>query len=96
MMAGCQNTFSLHHIEWELNLLLCYIPESNVHRACMGSTWVLSSPGGPHVGPMNLAIWHAFMRPGLLPDSFMLTVIRPSSKVKMAISLLKAISTPLQ
>ena len=22
----------------------------------MGSTWVLSSPGGPHAGPMNLAI----------------------------------------
>ena len=25
----------------------------------MGSTWVLSAPGGPHVGPMNLAIWAA-------------------------------------
>ena len=23
----------------------------------MGPTWVLSAPGGPHVGPMNLAIW---------------------------------------
>ena len=23
----------------------------------MGSTWVLSAPGGPHVGHMNLAIW---------------------------------------
>ena len=23
----------------------------------MGSTWVLSAPDGPHVGPMNLAIW---------------------------------------
>ena len=22
----------------------------------MGLTWVLSAPGGPHVGPMNLAI----------------------------------------
>ena len=22
----------------------------------MGSTWVLSAPGGPHVGPMNLAM----------------------------------------
>ena len=22
----------------------------------MGSTWVLSAPDGPHVGPMNLAI----------------------------------------
>ena len=25
----------------------------------MGPTWVLSSPGEPHVGPMNLAIWDA-------------------------------------
>ena len=28
-----------------------------VHGANMGPTWVLSSPGGPHVDPMNLAIW---------------------------------------
>ena len=31
-------------------------PESKVHRANMGPTWVLSAPDGPHVGPMNLAI----------------------------------------
>ena len=34
----------------------CYIPDSKVHGANMGPTWVLPSPGGPHVGPMNLAI----------------------------------------
>ena len=33
------------------------IPDSKVHRANMGPTWVLSSPGGTHVGPRNLAIW---------------------------------------
>ena len=27
-----------------------------IHAASMGPTWVLSAPGGPHVGPMNLAI----------------------------------------
>ena len=32
-------------------------PDSKVHGANMGPTWVLSSPGGPHVGPKNLAIW---------------------------------------
>ena len=32
-------------------------PDSNVHGANMGPTWVLSSPGGPRVGPMNIAIW---------------------------------------
>ena len=32
-------------------------PDSKFHGANMGPTWVPSSPGGPHVGPMNLAIW---------------------------------------
>ena len=34
----------------------CILPDSKVHGANMGSTWVLSAPDGPHVGPMNLAI----------------------------------------
>ena len=32
------------------------IPDSKAHGAIMGPTWVLSTPDGPHVGPMNLAI----------------------------------------
>ena len=32
------------------------IPDSKVHGANMGPTWVLAAPDGPHVGPMNLAI----------------------------------------
>ena len=32
-------------------------PDGKIHRANMGPTWVLSAPDGPHVGPMNLAIW---------------------------------------
>ena len=31
-------------------------PDSKVHGANMGPTWVLSAPDGPHVGPMNLVI----------------------------------------
>ena len=31
-------------------------PDSKVRVANMGPTWVLAAPGGPHVGPMNLAI----------------------------------------
>ena len=31
-------------------------PDSKVHGANMESTWVLSDPDGPHVGPMYLAI----------------------------------------
>ena len=32
------------------------IPDSKVHGANMGPTWVLSSPDGPHIGAINLAI----------------------------------------
>ena len=35
---------------------ICTAPDSKDHGANMGPTWVLSAPGGPHVGPMNLAI----------------------------------------
>ena len=31
-------------------------PDNKFHVVHMGPTWVLSSPGGPHVGPMNLAL----------------------------------------
>ena len=40
--------FNLHNI--------ANIPDSKVHVANMGPTWVLSAQGGPHIGPMNLAI----------------------------------------
>ena len=32
------------------------VPDSKVHGANMGPTWVLSAPDGPHVGSTNLAI----------------------------------------
>ena len=32
------------------------VPDNKVRVANMGPTWVLAAPGGPHVGPMNLAI----------------------------------------
>ena len=32
-------------------------PGSKVRGANMGLTWGLQDPGGPHVGPMNLANW---------------------------------------
>ena len=40
--------------------------DSKVHRANMGPTWALSSPSGPHVGPMNLAIWVILRSPPYL------------------------------
>ena len=41
----------VQHIPKNIN-----IPDSKVHGANMGPTWVLSAPDGPHVGSMNLAI----------------------------------------
>ena len=33
------------------------IPDSKVHVAHVGPTWVLLAPGGPHLGPVNFVIW---------------------------------------
>ena len=33
------------------------IPDSKVHGANMGPIWGRQDPGGPHVSPMNFAIW---------------------------------------
>ena len=38
-------------------------PDSKVHGVNMESTWVLSAPDGPHIGPMNLTIREG-MSPG--------------------------------
>ena len=41
-----------------LHWLLCItIPDSKVHGTNMGPIWGRQDPGGPHVGPMNFAIW---------------------------------------
>ena len=44
-------------------------PDSKVHGANMGPTWVLSAPDGPHVGPMNLAI-----REGIVVSSIVMII----------------------
>ena len=49
-----------HSSVWVMVVLLfcyCAYPDSKVHGANMGPTWVRQDPGGPHVGPMNFAIW---------------------------------------
>ena len=35
------------------------IPDIKVHGENMGPIWGRQDPGGPHVGPMNFAIWDA-------------------------------------
>ena len=42
--------------------LLGASPDSKVHGANMGPTWGQQDPDGPHVGPMNLAIWKGICR----------------------------------
>ena len=34
-----------------------HYPDSKVHEANMGTIWGRQDPVGPHVGPMNFAIW---------------------------------------
>ena len=38
-------------------VILVTLPDSKVHEANMGPIWGRQDPGGPHVGPMNFAIW---------------------------------------
>ena len=33
------------------------VPDNKVHGANMGPIWGRQDPGGPHVGPINFAIW---------------------------------------
>ena len=37
-------------------------PDSKVHGANMEPIWGRQDPGGPHVGPMNFAIWGSIAR----------------------------------
>ena len=36
-------------------------PDSKVHGVNMGPIWGRQDPGGPHVGPVNFAIWVYFL-----------------------------------
>ena len=37
-------------------------PDSKVHGANMGPICGRQDPGGPHVGPMNFAVWGPFVK----------------------------------
>ena len=52
-------------------------PDSKVHGANMGSTWVLSIPDGPHVDPMNFAIreWALQKQQGMILVLYMLQTL---------------------
>ena len=42
---------------WSGDEVLLGNPDSKVHGANMGPIWGRQDPGGPHVGPMNFAVW---------------------------------------
>ena len=44
------------------NSLFSNIPDSKVHGANMGPIWGRQDPGGPHVDPINFAIWDVPLR----------------------------------
>ena len=55
-----QSCTELHHLmiyQVLLDIFSYNLPDSNVHGANMGPIWGQQDPGGPHVGPMNFAIW---------------------------------------
>ena len=64
VLAWCHQAVSHHPSQcrprsmspYGVTRLLWLYPDSKVHGANMGPTWVLSVPDGPHIGPMNLAI----------------------------------------
>ena len=50
------------------SVMLWCVPDSKVHGANVGPTWVLSAPDGPHVGPMNLAIRGVYVSVSGIPE----------------------------
>ena len=54
--SGIYRQFVHSNLQSTGHAVIWITPDSKVHGANMGPTWVLSGPDGPHVGPMNLAI----------------------------------------
>ena len=62
ILAKPQTTYGVTRPYWIDSLLTVFLwflisyPDSKAHEANMGPTWVLSAPGGPHDGPINLVM----------------------------------------
>ena len=52
----CRKYFQWEHSFQSIGFSAFY-PNSKVDGAKMGPIWGRQAPGGPHVGPMNFAIW---------------------------------------
>ena len=53
--------YSVESVSTMYLVLMVTFPDSKVHGANMGLSWGRQDPGGPHVGPMNLAIWVLYL-----------------------------------
>ena len=51
------DVISMKYYQPKSQHLQCSYPDRKVYGADMGPTWGRQEPGGPHVGPMNIAIW---------------------------------------
>ena len=52
---------------WHTKMQLTDVfPDGKVHGANMGPTWGRQDPGGPHIGPMNLASWVVMKNPDIV------------------------------
>ena len=56
------NVFWYVNSLWPIYFIWYHCPDSKVHGANMGHIWGRQDPGGPHVDPMNFAIWVIYHR----------------------------------
>ena len=60
-------------------------PDSKVHEANMGPIWGRQDPGGPHVVPMNFAIWKTMLVEGAQLSALFYVVIFGNAITSIAI-----------
>ena len=59
IIMACESCYAMWisgYRHWTKGKPVVSFPVSKVHGASTGPTWVMSAPGGPHIGPMKLAI----------------------------------------
>ena len=56
-MQLANTTYLIRDLLVQTHVVRYNIPESKGHGDNMGPIWGQQDPGGPHVGPMNFAIW---------------------------------------
>ena len=57
-ITDCMEQSPISHVSDHMALMgIQATRDSKVYGANMGPTWGRHDPGGPHVGPMNFAIW---------------------------------------